>query len=80
MDMTRRGRRSRRKRALIVVAGAVVIAAAFLACLLLRYGIDGVVYFFTTPTMEARSGRKYTPVSGVKRAIERLDKKSTPQE
>jgi len=80
MGITRRERRSRRKRALIVVAGVVMIAAAFVACLLLRYGVDGVVYFFTTPTMEARSGKKYTPVSGVKRAIERLDKKSKPQE
>jgi len=80
MGITRRESRSRRKRTLILVAGAVVIAAAFIACVLLRCGVDGVVYFFTTPTMEARSGKKYTPVSGVKRAIERLDEKREPQE
>ena len=59
---------------------AVVIAAAFIACVLLRCGVDWVAYFFSTPTMEAPSGKKYTPVSGVRRAIEKLDERSKPQE
>jgi len=80
MGITRRERRSRRKRTLIVVAGAAMIAAAFVACVLLRCGVDWVAYFFTTPTMEARSGRKYTPVSGVKRAIERMEDKRNREE
>ncbi len=56
MAATSRERRFRRKRALIVVLGVVLIAAAFAAFILLRHGVDGVVHFFTTPTMEAVLG------------------------
>ena len=73
MAVSSRERRSRRKRAIIIVAGAGIMAIAFAAILLLRHGIDGLVHFFTTPTMEAGSGRKYTPASGVRRTIEKLN-------
>ncbi len=78
--MSRRERRARRRRILIAVAGTALISIAFVVCLLLRYGVDRLVYFFTTPTMEAKSGRKYTPVTGVKRYIEKLDEKSDTSE
>ena len=42
--------------------------------------VDKLVYFFTTPTMEAKSGRKYTPLTGIKRYFEKLDEKSDSSE
>jgi len=80
MQTTSRERRFRRKRALIVVAGLALVFVAFAAFVLLNYGVDGIVYFFTTPTLEARSGKKYTPVTGVKRAIEKLGEEDEPRE
>ena len=66
---------------MIVAAGVGLMAAAFAVCLLLRHGVDGLVYFFTTPTMEAGSGRKYTPISGIRRTLEKkLEEKREPQE
>jgi hypothetical protein len=79
MGIASRGQRSRRKRALIVAAGVALMAAAFAVCLLLRHGFDGLVHFFTTPTMEAGSGRKYTPVSGVRRTMEKLEEEPEPR-
>jgi Na+/citrate or Na+/malate symporter len=61
---------------LVAAVGVVAITAALVICLLLRHGVDRLVFFFTTPTMEAGSGRKYTPVTGVKRYIEKLDEKN----
>jgi hypothetical protein len=73
MGATSRGRRTLRRRALLVVVGLVLTFAAFAAFVLLQHGVDGVVHFFTTPTMEADSGKMYTPVTGVKRALEKLE-------
>ena len=80
MAATSRERGFRRKKFLIVMLGVVLIAVAFAAFIVLRHGVDGVVHFFTTPTMEAESGRKYTPTSGIKRAFEKLEEGSEPQE
>jgi hypothetical protein len=73
MSATSRQHKIRRTRVLLVVAGGVLIVAAFAAFVLLRHGVDGVVHFFTTPTIEADSGKKYTPVTGLKRVIEKFD-------
>ena len=80
MGITSRGRRHRRRRAVIVVAGVGLVAVAFAVCILLRHGVDGLVHFFTTPTMEAGSGKKYTPVTGVRRTLEKIEEKSEPRE
>ena len=72
-----RERRLRKRRLFIVLAGGALMAGGFGLCLLLRCGMARLVRFLTTPTMEAGSGRKYTPVTGVKRYIEKMDEKKT---
>lgn len=58
---------------LLAVVGGVIVAVAFVLCLALSQGLESIVRFFTVPSLEARSGKKYTPVSGAKRFLEKID-------
>ncbi len=67
-----RRRGSRSKKLLLVLAAIAVCAGGFLLVLALTLGIDGVARLFTTPWIEASSGRKFTPAGAAKRFMEKL--------
>ncbi len=80
MGVSSRQRRMRRKKALLIACGLGLVLVSFALCIVMIQGVDWVARFFTEPTLEAKSGRKYTPTSGVKRWIEKQDENGSDQE
>jgi hypothetical protein len=64
--------RCMRRRRMWLILGAVVlcVAGTFLA-LVLTQGLGRLVRFMTVPSLEAISGRKYTPGGAVRRYIDK---------
>lgn len=68
----RRERWSLKRRILLAFGALFFCAVAFFIVVLLTDGADGLVRFFTEPSLEAKSGRKFTPFGAVKRYFEKL--------
>ena len=80
MGGTRRGRRARRRKMWLVAGGAVLCICGTLAALALTHGLEGLVRFLTVPSVEARSGRKYTPSGAVRRYLEKRSEQKPKDE
>ncbi len=73
MGLSSRERRMRRRKALLVVCGFGLVLVSFALCIVLTHGLGWVTRLFMEPTLEAKSGRKYTPTGAVRRWIEKQD-------
>jgi hypothetical protein len=71
---THRLRRARRRQGWLILGAVVLSVGGALLAIVLTQGTSGLVRFFTVPSLEAKSGRKYTPTSAAKRYIEKLGK------
>ena len=68
-----RVRGGRRKRTLLVVATVIFCVLGMLVVIGATQGFDSLLQFFSVPSLEAKSGKKYTPQGAVKRLIDKLD-------
>jgi len=68
-----RVRGGRRKRTVLVIATIVVSLLGMAVVIGATQGFDSLWRFLTVPTLEAKSGKKYTPQGAMKRLIEKLD-------
>lgn len=80
MGKSSRERRMCRRRTLLVLVGAVLIVVGFLTCIAMTQGLGFLARFLTVPSLEAESGRKYTPTGAVKRFIEKSVEKDKAEE
>ncbi len=75
MGFSSRRRGMRRRKALLIACGVGLVLVSFALCIVLTQGVGWVARLFMEPTLEAKSGRKYTPTGAVKRWIEKQDEK-----
>ncbi len=75
MGLSSRRRRMWRRKALLVACGLGLVFVSFALCIVMTHGLGWVARLFTEPTLEAKSGRKYTPTGAVRRWIEKQDEK-----
>ena len=68
----RRRRRGHRRQKWLILGAIVLSVGGALLAIVITQGTSGLIRFFTVPSLEAKSGRKYTPTSGAKRYIEKL--------
>lgn len=63
--------RGRRKQIALLVVGVIISVLCMLLIIGVTGGLDVVVTFFTRPSLEANSGKVYTPMGAVERALEK---------
>ena len=73
MGFSSRRRRMWRTKVLLIACGVGLVLVSFALCIVMVHGLGWVARLFGEPTLEAKSGRKYTPTSAVRRWIEKAD-------
>jgi hypothetical protein len=74
-----RVRGGRRKRVLLVVIAVVLSMVGMAFAIGATSGFDWLWRFFTVPSLEAHSGKKYTPTGAVKRYFEKLEERGAEE-
>lgn len=79
MVISHRERRMRRRRMWLILGAVVLCVSGTLLVLALRQGLGRLGRFLTVPSLEAKSGRRYTPGGAVKRYMEKQSEKKSEE-
>ena len=77
--VSHRERRVRRRRMWLVFGAVVLCVSGAFLVLALRRGFGRLLRFLTVPSLEAKSGRRYTPGGAVKRYMEKQSEKKSEE-